>query len=160
MPGIIAPIKHDLNKLDNLEGGVNMSCLSVERTINVPLEKLWPIASDFTKSPDPALPVTIVNRGDETKMNVGCERKIQSGKTVFHERLTSIDPPNFYTYEMLSGSPAKYQRGRVEFKPVGEATHVKWSVDYAVKYWGTEWIFRMVIRKFFNKFFDEMEKIK
>jgi hypothetical protein len=137
-----------------------MGFLCIERVINVPLEKVWPIAGDFTKSPDPKLPIKIVNKGDSTKMGVGCERKIQSGKTIFHERLTSIDPPNSYSYEMLSGSPVKYQRGKVEFKSVGDSTHVKWSVEFSPKYPGTGWLFRLVTRKFYNKFIDEMERIK
>ncbi|ETA81116.1 hypothetical protein [Youngiibacter fragilis] len=48
-----------------------MNYLCEERTINVPLEKVWPIASDFTKSPAPRLPIEIVNNGDPTGMGIG-----------------------------------------------------------------------------------------
>lgn len=137
-----------------------MGYLCVERTIDVPLEKVWPIAGDFTKSPDPTLPIEIVVQGDETKMGVGCERKIRSGKTVFHEQLISIDPPNSYSYKMLFGSPVKYQNGKVEFMAVGKSTQINWTVNYAVKYPGTGWVFRMVTKKYYNKFIDELEKIK
>lgn len=137
-----------------------MGYLCVERTINVPLEKLWPTAGDFTKSPDPSLLIKIVKKGDETRLGVGCERQIYSGKTIFHERLNSIDPPNSFSYEMLSGSPTKYQRGKVWFKAVGESTHIKWETEFAPKIPCTGWIIKLVTKRFYNKFIDEFAKIR
>jgi hypothetical protein len=126
----------------------------------VPLEKVWKTAGDFTKSPNPAFSIEIVNRGDDKKMGVGCERKIQAGKTVFHERLTAIDPPNSYSYEMLSGAPVKYQRGKVELNSVGDSTNIKWSAEFSPKHPGSGWLIKLVTRRLYNKFIDELEKIK
>ncbi|GIM29142.1 hypothetical protein CPJCM30710_18080 [Clostridium polyendosporum] len=90
-----------------------MGYICVEKIINAPLEKVWLIAGDFTKSPEPALPIEIVNKGDDTKMGVGCERKIYSGKAIFHERLEAIDPLNSITYILISGAPVKHYLGKV-----------------------------------------------
>ncbi|MBW8381588.1 MAG: SRPBCC family protein [Youngiibacter sp.] len=137
-----------------------MSKLIVERTINVPLDKVWPQASDFTKSPDPKLPLTVIKTGDATKMGVGCERKVKIGLLIFHERLTSISPPDYYTYEILSGPPVKFQRNRVEFRREGESTNIRWMTEFKVRYPGSGWILKMTNKSFFNRFIDELEKIR
>lgn len=137
-----------------------MSYLCVERTINVPLEKVWPIASDFTKSPDPRLPIKIIKTGDTTKMGVGCERKVKIGPLIFLERLTSISLPEYYTYEILSGPPVRYEKNRVEFRQEGESTNIRWMTEFEVKYPGTSWILKMTNKSFFNRFIDELEKIR
>jgi hypothetical protein len=137
-----------------------MNYLCVERTINVPLEKVWPIASDFTKSLDSKLPIRIIKAGDASKMGVGCEREVKIGPLIFHEKLTSISPTEYYTYEILSGPPAKHQKSRVEFRHLGESTNIRWMTEFDVKYPGTGWILKITNKSFFNRFIDELEKIR
>jgi len=137
-----------------------MSKLIVERTINVPLDKVWPQASDFTKSPDPKLPLTIIKTGDATKMGVGCERKVKIGLLIFHERLTYISPPDYYTYEILSGPPVKYQKNRVEFSQKDDSTNIRWMTEFKTKYPFTGWILKLTNRIYYNRFIDELERIK
>jgi len=137
-----------------------MGAFKVERTIHVPLEKVWAIAGDFTKSPDPSLPIAIVKKGDELNFGIGCERHIKSGRAVIHERLEAVDPCHSYTYAMLSGAPVKRYLAKVEFFAEGEGTHIKWSVDFIPKIPGTGGIIKSVIKKSYNKFIDEFEKIK
>lgn len=135
-----------------------MITLSVERKIDVPLEKVWAVAGDFKKSPDPSLPITIVNDGDEN--GIGCERVIKSGKSEIRERLENIDPPNSYTYVMLSGAPVKQYTGKAEFSSLDGGTFIKWSVAFVPKMPGTGWIIKRVTIKNYNKFIDELEKLK
>lgn len=137
-----------------------MSYLCVERTINVPLEKVWPVASDFTKSPDPRLPISIIKSGDPMRMGVGCEREVKIGPLTFHERLTSIIPQDHYTYEILSGPPVRYEKNRVEFRREGELTNIRWMTEFKVRYPGSGWILKMTNKSYFNRFIDELEKIR
>lgn len=137
---------------------MNYHC--VERTINVPLEKVWSIASDFTKSPDPKLPIRIIKAGDAKKMGVGCEREVKIGPLIFHEKLTSISPQEYYTYEILSGPPVRYEKNRVEFRREGEATNVRWMTEFKVKYPGLGWLLKITNKLFYSRFIDELEKIR
>lgn len=137
-----------------------MSLLKVERTISVPLVKVWPVAGDFTRSPDPRLPLKIIKSGDSSRVGVGCERKVKIGPLIFHEKLTSIKPPEYYTYEILSGPPVRFQRNRVEFSQLGDSTEITWMTEFNVKYPFTGWILKLTNRIYFNRFIDELEKIK
>ena len=130
----------------------------VQRTVKAPLEKVWAIAGNFTKSPDPSLPTEIVQKGDESKGGIGCVRKIKMGRRTFHERLETIDPPNSYTYTMLSGGPFKTYSGKVQFTAEGDTTHIIWSVNFTAKYPGISGIINKVNIKNYNKFIDELEK--
>jgi len=130
----------------------------VQRTVHAPLDKVWAIAGDFSKSPDTSLPTEIVCKGDEANGRVGCERKIKMGALLVHERLDAIDPPNSYTYSMLSGSPVKYYRGKVAFTAEGENTRIRWSVEFAPKIPGTGWLINKINIKNYKHFIDELEK--
>jgi hypothetical protein len=136
-----------------------MGSVTVERRLNIPLEKVWSVAGDFTKSPDPFLPITIVKEGEDSN-RIGCERQIKSGKAIFHERLVAIDPPNSLTYIMLSGAPVKQYLGKVALFAEGDITLIKWTAVFTAKVPGTGWIIKMTTKKNFNKFIDELEKIK
>ena len=136
-----------------------MGTVTVERRLNIPLEKVWSVAGDFTKSPDPSLPITIIKEGEDSN-RIGCERQIKSGKTIIHERLVAIDPPNSLTYIMLSGAPVKQYLGKVTLTAEGDTTIIKWSSVFTAKVPGTGWIVKMVTKKNYNKFIDELEKIK
>lgn len=137
-----------------------MSLLKVERTISVPLVKVWPVAGDFTRSPDPKLPLKIIKSGDPTRMGVGCERDVKIGPLIFREKLTSISPLKYYTYEIMSGPPVKFQKNRVEFSQQGKSTAITWMTEFKVKYPFTGWILKLTNRFYFNRFIDQLENMK
>jgi carbon monoxide dehydrogenase subunit G len=130
----------------------------VIRIIKAPIEKVWAAAGDFTKSPDPSLPIEIEQKGDEANGGVGCLRQIKMGGRIFRERLESIDPPHAYTYSMLSGAPIKTYSGKVELTAEGANTRIRWSVNFTPRYPGTGWIINRINIKNYNKFIDELEK--
>jgi len=137
-----------------------MKTITVERIINAPLEKVWPIASNFTKSPGPSISVVVEKEGDPKLYGVGAERTITFKKGRVYERLETINPPNDFTYKIISGAPVKSYLGRAEFKSRGDATMIKWSGTFTPKIPGTAWIIGNVASKNINQFIDELENIK
>lgn len=133
-----------------------MGLVTVKREIKAPLEKVWAIAGDFTKSPDPSLPITIEKKGDGSNFGIGCERAIKSGRSTYRERLVAVEPLKSITYEMLSGAPVRYYLGKVEVSAEGDITCIHWSADFMPKFWGTGWIVKRFITKNLMKFVDEL----
>ncbi len=133
-----------------------MKSLLVERTIKVPLDKVW-AAVDFTKAQGP-YPVVMVKDGDPSRNGVGSQRIITFGKRRVVESLESIDPPHSYTYAIISGSPVKYYLGKAEFVSKGEFTEIRWSGEFTPKIPGIGWIIIKTTKKIVNTLIDDIEK--
>ena len=137
-----------------------MAAITIERTINVPHEKVWAVVEDFTGSPGPPIMV-VLEKGGNLKLNgAGTVRTITIGKNTARERLESMEPPHRFTYSMISGAPVKDYLGRAEFKPDGGSTAIKWTATFTPKFPGTGWMIGRKIKKVINSFIDELEKIK
>ncbi len=139
-----------------------MATVTVERTINVPLQKVWNVASDFAVSPGPSIKIDLEKEGDPNLNGVGTERTItflkQNNK--IRTRYETVDPPNSFTYSILSGAPVKSYIGKAEFSPNGEATNIKWSGTFTPKIIGIGWLVGRAVLKGINDFIDELEKIE
>jgi len=139
-----------------------MAVVTVERTINAPLKKVWDVASNFAVSPGSSIEIKLEKEGD-TKLNgIGMERTITffKQKSKVRERLETIDPPNSFTYSILSGAPVKSYLGKAEFSPNVESTNIKWSGTFTPKIIGTGWLIGRISLKNINDFIDELEKIE
>ncbi len=139
-----------------------MRTVSVERIIKAPLEKVWEVAGNFGESPGPSIEITVEKEGDPNLNGVGMERTIhflkQKGK--IYERLESFDPPNSFSYSVLSGAPVKSYLGKAEFRTAGDATKVKWSGTFAPIIPGLGWLIGIMSLRSINDFLDELENIK
>ncbi len=139
-----------------------MAIVTVERTINVPLQKVWNVESNFAVSPGSSIEINLEKQGDLNLNGVGMERTIAflNQKVKVRERLESIDSPNSFTYSILSGAPVKSYLGKAEFSPNGEATNIKWSGTFTPKIIGIGWLVGRLSLKNINNFIDELEKIE
>jgi ligand-binding SRPBCC domain-containing protein len=139
-----------------------MRTVSVERIINAPLEKVWEVAANFGESPGPSIEITVEKEGDPNFNGLGMERTIHflKQKAKVHERLESYDPPNSFSYSIISGAPVKSYIGEALFSTTGDATKVKWSGTFAPKIPGSGWLIGIMALKNINNFLDELEKIK
>jgi ligand-binding SRPBCC domain-containing protein len=139
-----------------------LKTISVERVINAPLEKVWAVAGKFGESPGSSIQITLEKEGDPDSNGLGMERTIHflNQKVKVYERLESYDPPNSFTYSILSGAPVKSYLGKAEFSTSGDATRVKWSGTFAPKVPGIGWLIGKMSLKNINDFLDELEKIK
>lgn len=139
-----------------------MRTVSVERIINAPLEKVWEVAGKFGESPGPSIEITVEKDGDPNSNGLGMERTIHflKLKVKVYERLESFDPPNSFSYSVLSGAPVKSYLGKAEFSTIGDATQVKWSGTFTPKVPGLGWLIGIMSIKNINNFLDELENIK
>jgi len=139
-----------------------MRTISVERIINAPLEKVWEVAGNYGASPGPSIEITVEKEGDPNVNGVGMERTIHflKQKAKIYERLESYDPPNSFSYSVLSGAPVKSYFGKAEFSAAGDATKVKWSGTFAPKIPGLGWLIGIMSLRSINDFLDELENIK
>jgi len=135
-----------------------MTAFVVTRKVDVPVDKVWSLCGDFTKSPGPGVLVEVEGRGNANSNNVGAIRTITIGSVKVRERLVSVDPSRSFSYTILSGAPMKDHLGKAEFIPQGASTEIRWNVEFKPKVPGIGWIVGMVTRKAINQFIDEVEK--
>ena len=139
-----------------------MRTVSVERIINAPLDKVWEVAGNFGESPGSSIEITVEKEGDSNSNGLGMERTIHflNQKAKVYERLESFDPPNSFTYSILSGAPVKSYLGKAGFSTSGNNTKVKWSGIFAPKIPGLGWLIGIMAKKNINDFLNELENIK
>lgn len=106
-----------------------MTSFSLERKVDLPVQKLWNLIADFTVSPGPEIKVEVEKEGDADCGGVGTIRTITIGNVRVKEILDSVDPPRGFTYRILSGAPMRYYKGIVNFKAQEGATLIRWYAE-------------------------------
>lgn len=135
-----------------------MTTFTLVRSIGSPVDKVWAIAGDFTKSPGPGITVAVEKSGNSRANNVGAERTITIGSVRVRERLEAIDPGRAFSYKILSGAPLKDHLAKAEFIPQGSSTEIRWTVEFTPKIPGTGRVVVVVTKKAVNRYIDEVEK--
>ena len=135
-----------------------MTAFIVSRKVDVPVDKVWGVAGNFHKSPGPGINVIVEKQGNPRSNGAGAERTITIGSVCVRERLLSVNPPQSFSYTILSGAPLKDHRATTDFIPRGSATEIRVAVEFTPKIPGTGWIVGMVTKKAINRYIDEIEK--
>jgi len=135
-----------------------MASFAIERTVNISIEKVWAMIGDFSKAPTPDISVVVEKKGDLKAAGVGTVRRITIGKVCVKEELESANPPNAFTYRILSGAPMKEYRGTVTFTDIGGKTLIRWSADLKPKIPLTGAICCRVAKGAANQLIDSIEK--
>jgi hypothetical protein len=135
-----------------------MASYSFERTVNLPIEKVWSLLGDFTKSPGQDISVTVEKVGDAKVGGAGAIRQISIGKVCVRELLETADPPHGFTYRILSGAPMKNYHGKVSFEGKGQTTLIRWSADLTPKIPFTGGICCKVAKGAANQLIDSIER--
>jgi hypothetical protein len=133
-----------------------MTAFIIKREVDLPSDKLFPIISDFTRSPSHTIPIEVEKEGDQAN-GVGTIRTITIGMVKVRERLESVNPPDSFTYTILSGAPMKDHLGTVKIFPKGSKSEIQWNVKFTPKIPGTGWLGAMVSKKTINRLINEME---
>jgi len=134
-----------------------MTTYIISREVDLPSEKLFSILSDFTRSPSPTIPVEVEKEGDRQANGAGTIRTITIGMVKVRERLESVNPPNSFSYTILSGAPMKDYLGTVEIIPRDSKSEIRWNVKLTPKIPGAGWLVAMVSKKAINRLINEME---
>ncbi len=127
---------------------------TITKQLDMPAEKAWEVFSPFTTLSVPSVSVEVEKEGDPAANGVGAIRRL-NGRVL--ERLESMDPPNSFSYTLLSGAPVKDYLGTVEFKPQDSNTRLTWHVRFNPKLPGIGWLLKIVIRKVIAKMIAELE---
>jgi hypothetical protein len=139
-----------------------MAKVTVQRTINRSLDKVWEVAADFMKSPGKSITVIPGKAGDPAVNGIGCERTIMFGKSSpIQERLEAINPKSSFEFSIVSGAPAvKSLLIKAEFAVNNGVTQTKWTGTFVPKNIFLCLIIHMVIKRNINMILDELEKIR
>jgi hypothetical protein len=108
-----------------------MTTVTVNDTFDAPVERVWPLVSDFGGL------VGIVPGVEECRVEgsgLGADRVIPTadGGSVV-ERLTWLDHDNHaLSYSIVSGSPFPWQRyvATVKLTPAGDRTDIEWQGNF------------------------------
>jgi uncharacterized protein YndB with AHSA1/START domain len=108
----------------------------------VPPEVVWGVLTDLSGWPrwGPVRSVIVEESGDAH--GVGQIRAMKTWGGTVRERVTSVQPNEGFTYELLSGAPVKNYRGRMSLQPRGSGTSLTWEVEF-----DAPWYSRFILRR-------------
>ena len=135
-----------------------MASFFLERTVNIPIDRLWSLVGDFTKSPCPGISVTSEKQGDPRAGGVGTIRTITIGHVRVREIIETVNPPHGFSYRILSGAPVKEYVGRALFEDKDGRTFIRWSGDFKPKILFTGGICCKVAKGAVVQLLDSIEK--
>ncbi len=135
-----------------------MASLTIQRKVDLPIEKVWPLIGDFTATPGPGIKVEVEKEGDPNENGAGTIRTITIGKVRVKEILDTANPPNSFTYRILSGAPMKEYYGKVNFEDSDGLTVIHWQADIKPKIPFTGPILVKVTKGAINAIIDAVEK--
>jgi len=135
-----------------------MATFTITRKLELPSDQVWAIVSDFTRPPSPDISIDVEEKGNPDANGIGAIRNINIRGAKARERLESVDPPNSFTYSMLSGAPVKECLGNVNVLAQNGTTLINWDVKLIPKISGIGWIIAIVIRKANNRYIDAIEE--
>jgi uncharacterized protein YndB with AHSA1/START domain len=113
-----------------------MKTITVTRTINAPIEKVFDIISDHARYKDfPGIRDSKLVREGRTERNgVGAVREIDAGKAWFQEEVTAYDRPRRLDYLIVkSRPPLEHKGGSVRLEPSAGGCTVTWTTTVGVK---------------------------
>lgn len=135
-----------------------MASFTLERKVNLPVEKVWSLIGDFASTPGPDIKVEVEKGGDPERHGVGMVRTITIGKVCVKEVLEEAVPPDSFTYRIIGGAPMKEYVGKVRFEDDGGATRIRWQGDITPKIPFTGPILVRVAKGAVNGLIDSVEK--
>jgi transcription initiation factor TFIIIB Brf1 subunit/transcription initiation factor TFIIB len=138
--------------------GARITLYSFRREVKLPIESVWSLLGNFTKTPGPGITVDVEKQGDMEANGVGTIRKITIGKVCLREILNSADPPSNFTYRILSGAPMKDYLGKVRLEPKESSTIIHWSAVFVPKIPLTGWICSWIASDSQHCLIDAVEK--
>ena len=113
-----------------------MKTITVTRTINAPIEKVFDLLADHGnyKANFGVKDSKLIKEGKPDKNGLGAVRWINAGPIQFEEEITAWERPKRYDYLIIKCSaPLEHQGGSLRFESVGGATKVTWTSVMRVK---------------------------
>lgn len=100
--------------------------------------------------------MTIDRPGTPIPDGVGLVRTMVTGRTTSVEEVVAFEPPERYSYELLSGLPIVGYRADVRLSPnLGDGgTDIAWRSTFHAKVPLTGWIYRFALDRFIGQVLD------
>jgi len=115
------------------EGSRVTASFTLRASVAAPIEVVFDVLTDhrgyanFTRFRSS----TLEHEGEPPPNGVGAIRVFRFIGPPIREQVTAFQPPTQFSYEALSGVPARFLLGSVELVPEGERTSVKYRVETA-----------------------------
>ncbi len=106
-----------------------MASFIFERRLNLPVEELWPILTDFTKAPTPDIKVEVLKTGDPDAGGTGAVRMITIGKDRVRQVLDKVNPPENYAYRITDHRLIKSYYAKIDLKDEENSTLFCYQAD-------------------------------
>lgn len=135
-----------------------MTNIRVERVLNVPKSYIWSIVGSYDKSPSKNYNLEITKIGDPENDGIGTERILHNGKRKIYERIVGAKKEEYFEYEILSGMPVKYYKGRAEFFDAGDGTRIVWTGEFMANNFVYDFIVRFLVRQAIVKTIDGLSQ--
>jgi uncharacterized protein YndB with AHSA1/START domain len=126
-----------------------MPQIDVHARSHAPPHRVWSLLADTRSWADwaPLDEITVQSGHD-----VGELRRVRSGPITTVERVTALEPPRRYVYEIVSGLPIRGYLGEVLLAPTTEdGTDIHWRSTFQARVPGTGWALQRLIRRTIRK---------
>lgn len=113
-----------------------MRTITVRRTIDAPIEKVFDALADHANYKDfPGIRASkLIREGTAERNGVGAVREIDAGKAWFQEEITAFERPRRLDYRIVkSRPPLDHRGGSVRLEPAGAGCAVTWTTTVGVK---------------------------
>lgn len=135
-----------------------MASFTIERKIRRPIEEVWSLLGDFTKSPSPEIKVDVEKEGDPNAGGAGTIRTLTIGRIRVRDVLETANPPHSFTYRIVGGGPIRAYHGRVDLAEEEGSTivHYHGSLEPRIPFTGG--ICCRLAKHAVNRLLDAIEK--
>ena len=130
-----------------------MNTLTLTRSIDAPVDRVWEIVGSPGVSPGPGVDVRVERAGAPD--GTGLARAVKVGVVTAHEEITGVDPGRALRYRMTAGAPVRDYTGSVTLEKSGTGgTLVSWTAAFRPIVPGTGWAIALVTKHTLNRVLD------
>jgi hypothetical protein len=130
-----------------------MNRLTIVRSLEAPVDRVWEIVGNPGVSPGPGVDVRVERPGAAD--GTGLTRTVKVGLVTAHEEVTGVGPGPVLRYRMVKGAPVRDYTGVVTLdETAGEGTSVSWAVEFRPVVPGTGWAISLATKRTLNKVLD------
>jgi len=113
-----------------------MQTITVKRTINAPIEKVFDVLADHGnyKSFPGVSDSKLLKEGTPDRNGLGAVRRIETPGVWFEEKITAYERPRRFDYLITACKlPLEHQGGSLRFESTGGGTEVTWTSTMRLK---------------------------
>lgn len=130
-----------------------MNRLTIVRSLEAPVDRVWEIVGNPGASPGPGVDVEVEKPGAPD--GTGLTRAVKIGAASVHEEITRVGPGHVVHYRMTKGAPVRDYMGSVTLEESGDGgTQVSWDVTFRPLVPGTGWLISLASRRTLNRVLD------